>query len=160
KPATERHEKWSHANTTLITDGNRLVGFFGSEGLYCFDLNGKQLWSKDLGVINKRWHGMGWGYRSYPSLYKDRYVLLCDDPQAPFLGAFDLSDGRELWRTSRKGACEGSWGTPFIFNDGARTQVVTNGWPYIVSYDLDTGKELWRLKGGGDIPIPTPFLAD
>jgi outer membrane protein assembly factor BamB len=47
-----------------------------------------------------------------------------------------------------------------IHNDGARTQVVTNGWPYIVSYDLETGKELWRLKGGGDIPIPTPFVAD
>ena len=39
-------------------------------------------------------------------------------------------------------------------------QVVTNGWPYIVSYDLETGKELWRLRGGGDIPIPTPFVAD
>jgi outer membrane protein assembly factor BamB len=47
-----------------------------------------------------------------------------------------------------------------IHNDGARTQVVTNGWPFIVSYDLETGKELWRLRGGGDIPIPTPFVAD
>ena len=160
KPLTERHEKSSHANTTLITDGRKLIGFFGSEGLYCFDLDGKQMWNKDLGVINNSWHGIGWGYSSSPALYRDRIVLLCDDPKAPFVGAFHLSDGRELWRTSRKGACEGSWGTPFIFNDGSRTQVVTNGWPYIVSYDLDTGKEIWRLKGGGDIPIPTPFVAD
>jgi len=160
KPATERHEKSSHANTTLITDGNRLIGFFGSEGLYCFDLNGKQLWTKDLGVIDNSWHGIGWGYSSSPAMYRDRIVLLCDDPKAPFVGAFSLADGKELWRTSRKGACVGSWGTPFIFNDGSRTQVVTNGWPYIVSYDLETGKELWRLKGGGDIPIPTPFVAD
>jgi hypothetical protein len=85
---------------------------------------------------------------------------LCDDPKAPFVGAFSLADGKELWRTSRKDVCVGSWGTPFIFNDGSRTQVVTNGWPYIVSYDLESGKELWRLKGGGDIPIPTPFVAD
>jgi len=160
KPATERHEKSSHANTTLITDGNRLIGFFGSEGLYCFDLNGKQLWTKDLGVIDNSWHGIGWGYSSSPAMYRDRIVLLCDDPKAPFVGAFSLADGKELWRTSRKDACVGSWGTPFIFNDGSRTQVVTNGWPYIVSYDLETGKELWRLKGGGDIPIPTPFVAD
>lgn len=160
KPATERHEKSSHANTTLVTDGQRLVAFFGSEGLYCFDLRGKLLWKKDLGVINNSWRGIGWGYSSSPALYKDRIVLLCDDPKDPFLGAFRLSDGQEMWRTSRKNDCQGSWGTPFIYNDGARTQVVTNGWPFIVSYDLATGKELWRLRGGGDIPIPTPFVAD
>jgi outer membrane protein assembly factor BamB len=160
KPATERHEKSSHANTTLITDGRRLIAFFGSEGLYCFDLNGKLLWSKDLGVINNSWRGIGWGYSSSPALYQDRIVILCDDPKNPFVAALRLSDGQEVWRTSRKGASEGSWGTPFVHNDGARTQVVTNGWPYIVSYDLETGKELWRLRGGGDIPIPTPFVAD
>ncbi|HKG21421.1 MAG TPA: PQQ-binding-like beta-propeller repeat protein, partial [Blastocatellia bacterium] len=160
KPATERHEKSTHANTTLITDGQRLVAFFGSEGLYCFDLKGKLLWSKSLGVINNSWHGIGWGYSSSPALYRDRIVLLCDDPQNPFLAAFHLSDGKELWRVSRKGDCEGSWGTPLIHGDGARTQVVTNGWPYIISYDLESGKELWRLRGGGDIPIPTPFVAD
>ena len=160
KPATERHEKSSHANTTLITDGQRLVAFFGSEGLYCFDLNGKLLWTKDLGVINNSWHGIGWGYSSSPGLYRDRIVLLCDDPKNPFVAAFHLSDGKELWRTSRKDASQGSWGSPLIHNDGARTQVVTNGWPYVVSYDLETGKELWRLRGGGDIPIPTPFVAD
>ncbi len=160
KPATERHEKSSHANTTLITDGERLIGFFGSEGLYCFDLDGKLLWSKDLGVINNSWRGIGWGYSSSPALHKDRIVLLCDDPKNPFVAAFHVSDGKELWRTSRKGDCDGSWGTPLIHNDGERTQVVINGWPFIVSYDLETGKELWRLRGGGDIPIPTPFVTD
>jgi len=160
KPATERHEKSSHANTTLITDGQKLIAFFGSEGLYCFDLDGKILWSKDLGVINNSWHGIGWGYSSSPALYRDRIVLLCDDPKSPFVAAFNLGDGQEIWRTSRKGACEGSWGTPLVFSDGTRTQVVTNGWPYVVSYDLQDGKELWRLRGGGDIPIPTPFIAD
>jgi outer membrane protein assembly factor BamB len=160
KPATERHEKSTHANTTLVTDGRRLVAFFGSEGLYCFDLKGKLLWSKDLGVINNSWRGIGWGYSSSPALYRDRIALLCDDPKNPFVAAFSLSDGKELWRASRKGDCEGSWGTPLIHNDGARTQVITNGWPFIVSYDLETGKELWRLRGGGDIPIPTPFVAD
>src|SRR6266404_3187490 len=160
KPKTERHEKSTHANTTLTTDGQRLVGFFGSEGLYCFDLDGKLLWKKDLGVINNSWNGIGWGYSSSPSLYKDRIVLLCDDPKNPNVAAYQLSDGKQLWKVSRKGDCEGSWGSPLIHNDGARTQVVTNGWPFIVSNDLETGKELWRLRGGGDIPIPTPFVAD
>jgi outer membrane protein assembly factor BamB len=160
KPAASRHEKATHANTTLSTDGQRLVGFFGSEGLYCFDLNGKLLWSKDLGVINVSKYGIGWGYGSSPALHRDRIVLLCDDPNNPFIASFRLADGKELWRISRKGDCERSWGTPLIHNDGVRTQVVTNGWPFIVSYDLETGKELWRLRGGGDNPIPTPFVAD
>jgi outer membrane protein assembly factor BamB len=118
------------------------------------------LWSKDLGVINISKYGIGWGYGSSPTLYRDQLVLQCDDPTNPFIAAFRLSDGVELWRTSRKGDCERSWGTPLIHNDGVRTQVVANGWPYIVSYDFETGKELWRLRGGGDNPIPTPFIAD
>ena len=105
-------------------------------------------------------YGIGWGYGSSPALYKDRIVLLCDDPNNPFIASFSLSDGKELWRVSRKGDCERSWGTPLIHKDDARTQVVANGWPFIVSYDLATGKELWRLRGGGDNPIPTPFVAD
>src|SRR5262249_6401113 len=108
KPAATRHEKATHANTTLSTDGQRLVAFFGSEGLYCLDLNGKPLWSKDLGVINISKYGIGWGYGSSPALYRERIVLLCDDPQNPFVAAFSLSDGKELWRVTRKGDCERS----------------------------------------------------
>jgi outer membrane protein assembly factor BamB len=113
-----------------------------------------------LGVITISKYGIGWGYGSSPALHGDRIVLLCDDPQNPFVAAFRLADGRELWRVSRKGDCERSWGTPLIHSDGAKTQVVTNGWPFIVSYDLASGTELWRLRGGGDNPIPTPFVAD
>jgi len=160
KPAVTRHEKATHANTTLCTDGEWLIGFFGSEGLYCFDLNGKLRWSKDLGVINISKYGIGWGYASSPALYQDRIVLLCDDPSKPFIAAFHLVDGIELWRVSRNGVCERSWGTPLIYHDGARAQIVANGWPYVVSYELETGKELWRFRGGGDNPIPTPFVAD
>jgi outer membrane protein assembly factor BamB len=160
KPGTARHEKASHANTTLVTDGKRLIAFFGADGLYCLDMKGKLLWQKDLGKINVTWRSIAWGYSSSPALYKDRIVLQCDDPKDPFIAALNFDDGKELWRTSRKGACENSWASPLIHADGARTQIVANGYPYIVSYDLETGKEIWRLRGGGDIPIPTPFVAD
>jgi outer membrane protein assembly factor BamB len=160
KPRATRHEKATHANTTLATDGKRIVAFFGSEGLHCYDLAGKLLWTKDLGVINVSKYGIGWGFGSSPAIYQNRIVLLCDDPANPFLAAFSLTDGKELWRVSRKGICERSWGTPYIHAGKSSVQIVTNGWPYTMSYDLETGKEIWRIGGGGDNPIPTPFSAN
>ena len=68
-----------------------------------------------------------------------------------------LSDGKEIWKTSRKDICERSWGTPLIHSNEDDTQVVINGWPWVVSYNFSDGSERWRLKGGGDNPVPTPF---
>ncbi len=160
KPRATRHEKATHANTTLATDGKHLVAFFGSEGLYCYDLNGKLIWTTDLGVINISKYGIGWGYGSSPTIHGNRIALLCDDPANPFLVVLNLADGKEVWRVSRKGICERSWGTPYIHATASSVQVVTNGWPWSVSYDLETGKERWRIGGGGDNPIPTPFAAN
>jgi len=160
QPRATRHAKATHCNTSLATDGHSLVGFFGSEGLYCYDLDGTLRWSLDLGVINISKYGIGWGYASSPAIHQDRIALVCDDPENPFLVVLRLSDGKELWRVSREGVCERSWGTPLIHTGPHNTQVVVNGWPWIASYDLDTGKELWRIRGGGDNPVPTPFEAN
>jgi outer membrane protein assembly factor BamB len=158
-PRASRHIKATQANTTVATDGRHVVAFFGSEGLHCLDLHGRVLWRKDLGVINVSKYGIGWGFAASPALSGDRIVVQCDAPGDQFIAAFRLTDGSELWRTSRTKVCERSWSTPLIHTDGERAQVVANGWPYIVSYDLESGRELWRLKGGGDNPIPTPFVA-
>jgi outer membrane protein assembly factor BamB len=159
-PRGTRHEKATHANATMSTDGKHLVAFFGSEGLYCYNLDGRLLWSRDLGFINVGRWGLGYGYGSSPSVYRDRVALLCDNPTDPFITVLRLSDGKDVWRVSRKGVCERSWGTPLICASGSRTQVITNGWPWIVSYDLETGQEIWRLRGAGDNPVPSPFLAN
>ncbi len=157
RPRATRHVKASHANTSVVTDGRHLVAFFGSEGLYCYTLDGDLLWKKDLGVVDISKYGIGWGYSSSPAVHKDRIVLVCDDPDNPYIVTLRLSDGKELWRVSRDGICERSWGTPMIHSSPEKTQVVVNGWPWIVSYDLATGEEIWKIKGGGDNPVPTPF---
>ncbi|MFY9252348.1 MAG: PQQ-binding-like beta-propeller repeat protein [Fuerstiella sp.] len=159
-PRSTRHAKATHANTTVCVDGQHVVAFLGSEGLYCCDMDGKLLWERDLGVVNISKYGIGWGFASSPAVYKDRIAVVCDDPDHPFLAMLRLSDGEELWRVSREGDCERSWGSPFIHAGKDVTQVVVNGWPWIVSYDLETGKEIWRLEGGGDNPVPTPFEAN
>ena len=160
KPRATRHAKATHANTSVCVAGNKIVTFLGSEGLYCHDLNGELLWQQDLGVVNISKYGIGWGFSSSPAIHGDRIVLVCDDPENPFLTARHLSDGTEIWRTSRKDMCERSWGTPRVHKSGDTTQVVVNGWPQIMSYDLESGKELWRFAGGGDNPVPSPFEAN
>jgi len=160
-PRSRRHPKASHANTTLATDGKRLVACFGSEGLYVYDLLGQLLWKKDLGAFDSGPQGteLQWGYSSSPLLFSDRVVVQVDQKKGSFIAAFGLEDGGELWRIPRDEVSVQSWATPTLVETEGRTQVVCNGWPYIASYDVATGKELWRLKSAGDIPVPTPVFA-
>lgn len=159
-PRATRHVKATQANTSVAVDGKHVVAFFGSEGLYCFDLEGELLWSRDLGVINISKYDIGWGYASSPAIHGDRIALTCDDPANPFLVVLSLEDGSEIWRVSREGISERSWSTPLIHPGDGGAQVVVNGWPWVVSYDLETGKQRWSIQGGGDNPIPSPFVAN
>lgn len=160
EPRATRHAKATHANTSVCISGERVISFLGSEGLFCHDLNGKLLWKQDLGVINISKYGIGWGFSSSPTVHDGKILLVCDDPENPFVAARQLSDGEEIWRTPRKEICERSWGTPLVHEEEGMAQVVVNGWPWIVSYDLSNGEEIWRIQGGGDNPVPSPFEAN
>lgn len=160
KPQATRHSKATHANTSVSIEGDKLLAFFGSEGLYCYDLDGNLNWKRDLGIINISKYGIGWGFASSPAIRGDRIAIVCDDPTDPYVAVLRLSDGKELWRKSRKGICERSWGTPLIHEQDGVTQAVVNGWPWIVSYDMSDGEVLWRIKGGGDNPVPSPFASN
>jgi outer membrane protein assembly factor BamB len=137
-----------------------VIAFFGSEGVYAYDLNGKLLWSKDLGAfdVGPQGYEYQWGTASSPVLFEDQLILQCDKKKGSFLAAFSAAYGRELWRVGRDGVSNHSWATPAVVRAAGRTQVVCNGWPYIAGYALADGKELWRLKSEGDIPAPTPVL--
>ncbi len=93
-------------------------------------------------------------------LFEDKVVLQCDQKQGGFLVQLNVADGEEIWRTSREPIATQSWATPAVVRAAARTQIVSNGWPYIAGYDFANGKELWRLKSPGDIPVPTPIFAN
>lgn len=159
KPQVTRHAKATHANTTLCIQGNRIIAFLGSEGLYCYDLNGVLQWKRDLGRINISKYGIGWGFASSPAVHKDKIAIVCDDPDNPYVALLRLEDGQDVWRVFRKGVCERSWGTPCIYSHADGIQVIINGWPWIVAYDFGSGREIWRIHGGGDNPVPTPFEA-
>lgn len=160
-PKATRHAKATHANGTLASDGSNLVAFFGSEGLYCFDVDGHLLWKRDLGIVNISKYGIGWGYASSPTISGNDVLLVCDDPTNPYLVAIDIRSGEERWRVDRSGDTERNWSTPFVYETAANGKlVVVNGWPAVVAYRLTDGEEVWRIQGGGDNPVPTPFIAD
>lgn len=160
-PRLERHTKATHCNSTPATDGQRIVAMFGSEGLFCFDMQGEKLWQKDLGKLHAGPHDMRslqWGFASSPILHDGKVVVQVDTITEQFLAVFDAADGRELWRTPRKEIS--SWCTPIVAKSAGRTQIVVNGWKEIGGYDSKTGELLWWLSEGGDVPVASPILAD
>jgi len=160
-PEVKRHTKATHANCTPATDGSRVVSLFGSEGLYCYDLDGKLLWNKDLGVLDAGYWKMPqaqWEFGSSPIIYDDKVIVQCDIQEDPFIVAFDASDGGELWRTKREDVC--TWGTPTIYDEKQPARVIANGFRQIAGYNVNTGEIIWWMGGGADIPVPTPIAAN
>ena len=161
KPKVKRHPKSSHANSTPCTDGSHVVAFFGSEGMYCYDMEGNLIWKKDLGVLDWGFYrspSAQWGGGSSPVIHEQMVIVQCDVQKDSFLAAFDLKDGMYLWKTPRDEVP--TWGTPTVYSAREHSQIIVNGYRHIGGYDIETGREIWKMKGGGDIPAPTPVVAD
>jgi outer membrane protein assembly factor BamB len=162
EPREKRHIKATYANATPATNGRYVVAFFGSQGLYAFDMQGKPVWQKDLGVLDVGAYDLPeyeWGTASSPIIYKNLVVVQCDTQKESFLLAADLETGKTVWKTIRTELP--SWGTPTVYvpQGGGRAELVTNASNFIRGYDPDTGEERWRLGGSSKITAPTPVFA-
>jgi outer membrane protein assembly factor BamB len=159
-PKTKRHPKSSQASPTPVTDGKVVIAYFGSEGLYAYSVDGKLLWKKDLGIQNAGWFfdpDSEWGAASSPVIYKNTVIVLCDRQKDSFIAAYDLKDGKELWRTGRKELP--TWGTPTVVASKDRVEIATNGSKAVRGYDAETGKELWTLGPNSEVACTTPISA-
>ncbi len=156
-PKQKRHPMSSHASATMATDGEFAVAFFGSEGLYCYDMAGELQWKKDFGVLRSVFYVAEfaeWEWASSPILYDGVVLVQVDVMDQSFVAAFEAASGRELWRTNRDEIP--GWCTPNVYKNEGKTRVVLNGYKERAAYDFKTGKKVWTMDGGGDIPIPTP----
>jgi outer membrane protein assembly factor BamB len=144
----------------VATDGKHVVASFGSEGLYAYDMQGKPLWKKDLGLLDSGFFQVPsaqWGFGSSPIIHDGKLIVQADVQQGSFLAAYDVRSGKQLWRTERTDVP--TWSTPTVHVGDTRAQILVNGWKHAGGYDLQTGKELWKMQTTGDIPTPTPYVA-
>lgn len=151
-PYDNRHRKSSYAASTPATDGKMVFAFFGTEGLYAYDLNGKLAWKADLGKLGT----VGMGTGTSPIVFENLVIVQCDEENgaASFIVAVDKRSGKEVWKVPRK--VQVSWATPMLVSIGKRTELITVGTEAVIAYDPGTGKELWQHKGVESNAIPSP----
>src|SRR5688500_9929837 len=146
------HQYGSFASNAPATDGQRVYAFFGSRGLYVYDLNGKLLWQKDLG-LRMTMH-LAFGEGTGTVVHDGRIYLQFDHKGEGFVVALKAADGKELWRAPRME--NSSWSTPLVVEHAGAKQLVVSADTKVKAYDVETGKVVWEVAGIGMNPIPQP----
>ena len=150
-PHQGHHGDNDFASSSPTTDGERLYVWFGSAGLFCFDLDGNEIWKRDLGEVDTR---LSFGEGSSPVVHDGRLVLVRDHEGQSVIRAFDAKTGDTIWKVERDEPS--AWATPLIVKRNPATQVITNGKNRIRSYDLKDGRLIWECGGQVSNVTPSP----
>lgn len=153
-PHEGKHYTNTFASASPTTDGERVYVSFGSRGVYCYDLSGQLLWTRDLGDMRTRY---GWGEATSPVVHDNYVVINWDHEDQSFIEILDTATGETKWKADRDEPT--SWATPLVVEHAGRTQVITNGTNRVRSYDLVTGEVIWECGGQSVNAIPSPILA-
>lgn len=165
EPGVKTHQANPYCGSTPAANGERVVVWHGSAGLYCYDFGGKLLWKTDPGDVEHIW-----GYGSSPVIYGNRVLLNFGPGEQSFLMAADLSTGRLLWKTEEPGGANtrsprmvGSWSTPVVAQVQGEDQILCSMPTRVVAYDPDDGTILWTCSGlssdRGDLVYTSPLIA-
>ncbi len=155
-----------HCPSTPVSDGERIIAWYGSAGMHCYDLDGNPLWSRDLGEFDHIW-----GQGSSPIIYQDKVIHLCGPGERTFMTALNLKTGETLWETPEPGGSAsegkryvGSWATPVIIQVDGRDQILCGLPTRAAAYDPESGEVLWWVdgvsSGAHDLVYTSPMLGD
>ena len=153
-PHEGRHPTNTFASASPTTDGRRLYVSFGSRGVFCFNLQGKLLWQRDLGDMRTRY---GWGEATSPVVHGESVIINWDHEDQSFITVLDAATGKTKWKKNRDEPT--SWATPLVVEHAGRVQVIVNGTNRVRSYDLGTGDVIWECGGQTVNAIPSPIVA-
>jgi outer membrane protein assembly factor BamB len=164
--AEETHETNPYCSASPATDGQRVVAWFGSAGVACYDFEGKELWKRDFG---KQVHE--WGYGSSPVLHGDLCFLYHGPGPGARLLALDKKSGKTVWEFTEPAAktegrpdgfrgrgpgVVGSWSTPLLIRAGAREELVMSFPTLLAAFDPKSGKQLWHCDGLNPLVYTSP----
>ncbi|MCC6491610.1 MAG: PQQ-binding-like beta-propeller repeat protein [Pirellulales bacterium] len=150
-PHEGMHQTNSYASGSPTTDGKLLYASFGSQGIYCYDLDGNLKWAVDLGDMQTR---NSFGEGASPTLHLRTLLAPWDHEGQSKLYALDADSGERLWEVDRDEPT--TWNTPLVVDAAGRKQVVLNGTNRARSYDFETGELMWECGGQGTNPIASP----
>ena len=148
------HRIGSYAQASPASDGERVISFFGSSGLFCYDLGGKLLWKLPMGPFNN-----DFGAGSSPIVSGDAVILCQDHDTDSFLMALDKHTGKTLWKVDRS-EFPRNYCTPIVWEVAGKKQIVVAATLRVVGYDFETGKELWTVRGISRTVCMTPVVGD
>lgn len=154
-PHEGHHKDHGYASASPTTDGKHLYVSFGSRGIYCYDLEGNNLWEQDLGDMKTR---NGFGEGASPTVAGDRLIVVWDHEADSFVTALDTATGQPVWKQNREEPT--CWSTPLVVEHDGKEQVVINATNRTRSYDLKTGDLIWECGGQTTNAIPSPVTAD
>lgn len=149
-------EDTGYAAPTVVTDGIRVAAIFAGGDAGCFDITGKKLWERHLGVPES-----AYGYAASLAAFEKNMIVQFDityDTDKSKLIALDWQTGRTAWQTPRP--VPNSWTSPTIVQVGDAPQLLTSGSPWVIAYDPRTGRELYRADCLGGDAAPTQVYAD
>ena len=146
----------SPAASSPATDGRHVVSYFGSFGLICHDVDGKELWRLPLPLaLSAGQYGSG----TSPIIVGGTVVLCRDLYRYSTLLAVDVKTGKKLWETPRTDA-SGSFGTPVHWRNNGVDEIVVASNSRLKGFDLKTGKERWLVENVTGYVCTTPLVAD
>ncbi len=154
-PHSNTHEFGSWASNSPVTDGESIYAYFGSHGLYCLNKEGKIIWERDLGRMDKV---RSFGEGSSPIVHENKLIVLRDHEGQSFLHVLNKQTGEDIWKIERDE--QSSWTTPFIVEYEGKTQIITSATNKIRSYDFDSGEVIWECSGMTRNVIPSPVAAN
>jgi outer membrane protein assembly factor BamB len=162
--AEERtHRDNPYCSASPVTDGERVIVSHGSAGVFCYDLDGTELWRRDLGAFQHIW-----GNAASPMLRGELCYLNCGPGPRTFLLAVNKRTGKTVWQVDIPGGLEdggnekwiGSWSVPVVVQTGDRTDLVMSFPHTLLGYDPATGDERWRCGGLGRLVYTSPVVGD
>ena len=156
KPLEVPEDGAGFASPTVATDGRRVCAIFANGDVGCFDLEGRKLWTRNLGTPDS-----SYGYASSPEIYRNLLLIQYDqgaaEDQKSRLIALNTSSGQTVWEAKRP--VPNSWASPIVVKVGEQYQVITCGDPWVIAYDPANGAEIWRAKCIGGEIAPSPIYA-